>query len=156
VTGARTIRALSEADALACDEIVRGLPEWFGLESGIREAAVAVRSQAGLVSELPDGSVGGFLTWTRPFPEAAEITWMAVRSDLHRLGHGRGLIESLCERLGPAGVRLVVVKTLSASGESEEYERTRAFYLASGFLPLLELPELWGPENPCLLLVRPL
>lgn len=154
--GARTIRPLSAGDADACDEIVRGLPVWFGLESGIREAAAAVRSQSGLIAELPDGSVGGFLTWVRHFPESAEITWMAVRAGRHRQGHGRALLDALCERLTPEGARLLLVKTLAAAGRSEHYDRTRAFYLACGFVPLQELPDLWGPENPALLLVRPL
>jgi XTP/dITP diphosphohydrolase len=156
VTSAPTIRPLTAADADACDRIVAGLPDWFGLERGIREAADAVRTQEGLVAELPDGSVGGFLTWVRHFPEAAEITWMAVDAGRHRRGHGRALVESLCRRLAANGARLLLVKTLAASGDSPEYERTRAFYLASGFLPLQVLPALWDEQNPCLLLVRPL
>ena len=125
MTEARTIRSLSAADAEACDEIVRGLPDWFANEAGIKEAAAAVRSQHGLIVELPDGSVGGFLTWLRHFPETAEITWMAVRADRCRCGHGRALVEELCDRVASDLARLVLVKTLSASGESEHYDRTR-------------------------------
>jgi hypothetical protein len=33
---------------------------------------------------------------------------------------------------------------------------TRAFYQAVGFLPIEEFPDLWGAENPCLLMLRPL
>jgi GNAT superfamily N-acetyltransferase len=152
------VRPLARSDAEACDAIVRALPDWFGLESGILEAARAVRGQDGLACELPGepGSVGGFLTWIRPFPESAEITWMAVRPDARRHGHGRALVEALCERLTAEGVRLLLVKTFGPSGESEEYAQTRAFYLSMGFLPLQELTEVWGPENPCLFLVRPL
>jgi GNAT superfamily N-acetyltransferase len=150
------VRALSRADAQACDAIVRGLPDWFGLESGISDCEAAVRSQEGLVAERGDGSVAGFLTWVRHFPETAEITWMAVAAGEHRRGTGRALIEALSGRLGDDGVRLLLVKTLSANGDSEHYDRTRAFYLAMGFLPLQEMPELWDAENPALLLVRPL
>ena len=46
--------------------------------------------------------------------------------------------------------------TLAASDPDPNYAATRAFYAALGFLPLEELPQVWGPENPCLLLVRTL
>jgi len=151
-----TIRPLTLADAGACDAIVRALPDWFGLESGIVDCAAAVRSQDGLVAEATDGSVAGFLTWFRHFPETAEITWMAVAPDSHRRGLGRALIAALDGRLTREGARLLLVKTLSEHGDSEHYDRTRAFYLAMGFLPLQEMPDLWDAENPALLLVRPL
>jgi hypothetical protein len=35
------------------------------------------------------------------------------------------------------------------------YERTRAFYEAVGFEPLEEITEIWGPENPCPLMIMP-
>ena len=54
------------------------------------------------------------------------------------------------------GVRVLEVKTFGPSGRSEEYERTRRFYETIGFLPLEETTALWGPENPCLILVKPL
>ena len=151
-----TIRALTPGDAEACDAIIGALPDWFGLEVGIVDCAAAVRSQDGLVAERPDGSVGGFLTWMRHFPASAEITWMAVAPEVHREGIGRALIAALVERLDRDGARLLLVKTLSERGDSEHYDRTRAFYQAMGFLPLQEMPELWDEENPALLLVKPL
>jgi ribosomal protein S18 acetylase RimI-like enzyme len=156
MTDALTIRPLMPADAEACDAIVRDLPDWFGLDVGIRDCAAAVRSQDGLVAERLNGSVAGFLTWVLHFPETAEITWMAVAPDDHRRGAGRAMIGELSERLVDGGARLLLVKTLSANGDSEHYDRTRAFYLAMGFLPLQEMPDLWDAENPALLLVRPL
>ena len=55
-------------DSAACDAIVASLPNWFGLEEGIRECAEAVRTQPGLVAEV-DGEVSGFLTIARPYPQ---------------------------------------------------------------------------------------
>ena len=46
------------------------------------------------------------------------------------------------------------VKTLSPRDPDENYEKTRAFYAAMGFEPLEEIVEVWGPDNPCLLLVK--
>jgi hypothetical protein len=54
------------------------------------------------------------------------------------------------------GVCLLVVKTLSDREDpGSEYAATRAFYLARGFIPVQEL-DVWGPENPAQLLVKPL
>jgi GNAT superfamily N-acetyltransferase len=122
MTDALIIRPLLPADADACDAIVRDLPDWFGLDVGIRDCAAAVRSQDGLVAERFDGSVAGFLTWVRHFPETAEISWMAVAPDDHRRGVGRALLGELSARLVDGGARLLLVKTLSANGDSEDYD----------------------------------
>jgi hypothetical protein len=53
----------------------------------------------------------------------------------------------------PAAVELHV-KTLAPSDPDPGYAATRRFYEATGFVPLEELPQVWGPENPCLLMVR--
>jgi ribosomal protein S18 acetylase RimI-like enzyme len=149
------IRPLRRADAEACDAIIRGLPDWFGLDEGIAECASAVRSQDGFVAD-DDGAVVGFVTHRPHYPEAAELTWLAVIPVAHRHGHGRALVDALCGRLRDAGVRYLTVRTLSPRSDDECYARTRAFYEAIGFTPLLDLPELWDEENPAMVLVRAL
>lgn len=149
------IRPLRRADAEACDAIIRGLPDWFGLEAGIDECAAAVRSQGGFVAE-DGGAVVGFVTHRPHYPGAAELTWLAVAGDDHRQGHGRALVDALCRELGGAGVLYLTVRTLSPRSDDEFYGRTRAFYEAIGFTPLLDLPELWDEENPAMVLVRAL
>ena len=141
-------------DAEACDAIVRGLPDWFGLQEGIDECAAAVRSHAGLV-EIDEGRVSGFLTYERRTSTWWEITWIATRVDLRGTGVGTRLVDGLLFRL-PGDARAVLVRTLSdRDGDpGPEYAATRAFYLARGFVPVAEL-DIWGPENPCQLLARP-
>ena len=92
----------------------------------------------------------------RHTPVAAEIELLAVPPELHRHGIGRRLIERVVADLRRDGVELLQVKTFGPSGDSVEYERTRAFYAALGFLPLEERTDIWGPENPCLISVLPL
>lgn len=142
------------ADAEACDGIVRGLPAWFGNEDGLKEQAQLVRSSPGLVC-VEDAEIVGFLTYLQMHPRAAEITWMAVRSDKRRRGIGTTLLNELTSALSRDGTRLLVVKTLSDREEpGRAYAETRSFYLGRGFIPVAEL-EIWGPENPCQLLVMP-
>ena len=149
------IRPLAPTDAHACDAIVAGLPDWFGNADGIRQAAEAVRTHEGLLAEAEDAVVG-FLTLVHPYPTTSEISWMAVRRDRHRTGVGRALLDAALETLAERDVRLLTVKTLSDREDpGPEYAQTRAFYLASGFVPVAEL-DIWGPENPCQLLARPI
>jgi GNAT superfamily N-acetyltransferase len=149
------IRDLEPRDAEACDAIIAGLPEWFGNEQGIRDCALAVRSQAGLVAT--DGTnVTGFLTWTQDRERGvAEITWMAVRATSRRRGIGRSLLGALIERLLEQQVHRLDVKTLSERAAYAPYAETRGFYLANGFESVAEL-DIWGEDNPALLLRRSL
>jgi GNAT superfamily N-acetyltransferase len=149
------IRALDpDSDAASCDAIIASLPDWFGMEEGIRECAEAVRIQPGLVAEV-DGAVAGFLTLTRPYPRTPEISWLAVHARERRRGIGRALIGTMSEQLRADGDRLVLVKTLSdRTDPGPEYAETRAFYLAMGFVPVMEL-DLY-PDNPIQLLALPL
>jgi ribosomal protein S18 acetylase RimI-like enzyme len=149
------IRPLAAGDADACDAIIAGLPEWFGLDEGIAQCAAAVRSQRGLVAEV-DGAVVGFVTHRLHYPQAAEVTWLAVARGAQREGHGRALVDGLAHELAAGGVRHLTVRTLSDRSDDGHYARTRAFYRAIGFVPLLDLPELWDEENPAMVLLRDL
>ena len=151
------IRALDPSDSTACDAIVASLPDWFGLEEGIRECAEAVRTQPGLVAEV-DGEVRGFLSIARPYPQTPEISWLAVHARDRRRGIGRALIAALSDQLRTHGDRLVLVKTLSdRTDPGPEYAETRAFYLAIGFVPVAELDlDPPDPENPIQLLAMTL
>jgi GNAT superfamily N-acetyltransferase len=150
------IRRLDHAnDAEACDAIIASLPEWFGLEEGIREAAEAARTHEGWVIET-DGEVVGFLTLVHRYPTTAEVSWMAVHREHRRNGHGRALVDATRQELAAGGLRLLLVKTLSDRVDpGPEYAHTRAFYLANGFVPVMEL-DIWGPENPCQVLAMPI
>jgi len=143
-----------DGDAFACDAIIASLPDWFGMDEGVRECAAAVRSQPGLVADV-DGRVAGFLTLARPYPGTPEISWLAVHGRDRRRGIGRALILAVSAQLRATGARLVLVKTLSdRTDPGPEYAQTRAFYLAMGFVPVAEL-DLY-PENPIQLLALPL
>jgi GNAT superfamily N-acetyltransferase len=147
------VRDLSLDDAEACDAIIASLPEWFGLDEGIRDCAMAVRRERGLVIEL-HGSVVGFLTVVERTRAMSEITWLAVRADLRGRGLGTHLVETLVARLRSVGARLLVVQTLSDREDpGPEYAQTRAFYFARGFVPAAEL-DLGDPDNPIQLMAR--
>ena len=113
-----------------------------------------MRASEGFVIEADEGPVG-FVTFERRFPSTAEITWIAVAAGQRGQGHGTALVDDLARRLRDEGVVLLLAKTLSDREDpGPAYAATRAFYLARGFVPVIEL-DIWGPENPCQLLAKP-
>ena len=140
-------------DAVAA--LLHDLPEWFGIDASVRTYIEEARTFSGAAAIAGDDVVGVCLL-RRHTDVAAEIELLAVRRDLHRRGIGRRLLERVEADLRADGIRLLQVKTFGPSGESVEYERTRAFYRACGYLPLEERTDIWAPGNPCLFMVKPL
>jgi GNAT superfamily N-acetyltransferase len=139
--------------AADCAPILRSLPEWFGIEEATAQYVQDIDALPTLLAFVGD-EVVGFLTLKYHSAYAAEIHVMGVRPELHRRGIGRALLAQAQRVLREGGIEYLQVKTLSASREDERYARTRHFYLAMGFRPLEEFPELWGEDNPCLQLVK--
>lgn len=136
-----------------CEPILRALPQWFGIEEATAEYVRDTDRLPTLLAAL-DGEVAGFLTLNQHSDYAAEIDVMAVLPEMHRRGVGRALLAEAEAYLHQRGVEYLQVKTLSPAHPDENYTRTRRFYQAMGFRPLEEFPELWGPENPCLQMVK--
>jgi ribosomal protein S18 acetylase RimI-like enzyme len=136
-----------------CEDVLRSLPEWFGIES-------ALVAYAEKIQELPTytasacNRVIGFLSIKQHFPQSAEIYVMGVMPEFHYMGVGRALLERAWADLGKKAVKFLQVKTLSPSKPDEAYRKTRHFYLSAGFLPLEEMQDLWGAGNPCLVMIK--
>jgi GNAT superfamily N-acetyltransferase len=139
----------ANAKSQLCEELLRELPQWFGIEKSVRDY---IRD----VATLPFFAAGrdGFLALTLHNPAAAEIHVMGVRRERHGRGIGTALVRAAEKFLRDAGVEYLQVKTLGPSEPSEHYARTRRFYEARGFVPLEELTAIWGEENPCLIMVK--
>lgn len=138
-----------------CETILRALPNWFGIETAIQAYIADANSQPTFVARI-NKDPAGFLTLMEHTPYAAEIHEMGVLPEYHRQGVGRILVESAETYLKQKSFEYLQVKTLSDKHPDPGYTRTRAFYLALGFRPLQEFPELWGPENPALQLIKAL
>jgi GNAT superfamily N-acetyltransferase len=152
----------------AAERILRGLPGWFGIEASILDyvraadeldtlvAVVARPACGGQIREVRPDQVIGFVTLRETSEDALELHVMGVQPSWRRRGIGRAHVERAASYARAEGYSLLHVKTLAPSHPDPGYAETRAFYTALGFRPLQELPQVWGPENPCLLLVRPL
>ena len=117
---------------------------------------VARPACGGQIREVRPDQVIGFVTLRETSADALELHVMGVLPSWHRRGIGRALVERAASYARAEGYSLLHVKTLAPDHPDPGYAETRAFYAALGFRPLEVLPQVWGPENPCLLLVRPL
>jgi ribosomal protein S18 acetylase RimI-like enzyme len=136
-----------------CEPILRSLPQWFGIQEATAQYIRDAEQHPTLLAQEKDGVVG-FLTLVEHSAYSAEIHAVAVRPEMHRRGVGRALVEAAEHYLQQRGVEYLQVKTLSAEHPDENYAQTRQFYLAMGFRPLQEFPDLWGSENPCLQMIK--
>jgi GNAT superfamily N-acetyltransferase len=143
---------MKKGEGGSCEQVMRSLPKWFGIEEAILDYAKSCETMETYVAD-ESGSVVGFVTLNRRSPVTAEIHCMALRSEFHGKGIGRALVDHAEKLAAERGYEFFEVKTLGPSRPNAEYERTRRFYEHLGFRPLEE-NDLWGPENPCLIMVK--
>jgi len=143
-----------------CRALMDGLSEWFQIpEAKAAYVADLLRYPSWVIL----GSTGtdrdqvlGFVSLAKPQPSAFEVHVMTVRRDRHRQGIGRALLEFVEQQAARHGGRYMQVKTLAASHPDPFYARTRNFYTGVGYVPLFETDQLWGADNPTLILVKAL
>lgn len=131
------------------------VPEWFGIDEATAEYVEAARTKETWTVRDDAGRVIGLTLIDRHFPHVAEIHLTVVDREAHGQGVGTAMVDAIEEACRADGVRLLEVKTLGASHPDPGYARTRHFYQGCGFLPLEET-DLWGEDNPCLIMVKPL
>jgi GNAT superfamily N-acetyltransferase len=107
-----------------------------------------------MLAAQADEHIEGYVALAEHFSVNCEIHSMGVDPNWHRRAIGRALINATIQWSAERGFTYVSVKTLSERHKDPNYAKTRSFYLAMGFLAFEELPELWGADNPCLLLIR--
>jgi GNAT superfamily N-acetyltransferase len=137
------------------EKILRALPDWFGIESEVQNYVREAAELPAFIAEV-DGEASGFLIIKKHNPQAAEVYVMGVLPKVHRHGLGRRLMHAAETWLRGEGVQYLQVKTLADTHPDAGYALTRAFYHRTGFTPLEVLESVWGPENPCLLMVKKL
>jgi N-acetylglutamate synthase-like GNAT family acetyltransferase len=144
---------VTQDKGVLCGEILATLPHWFGIAASNQAYRRDVETLP-MYGAQQDGKIIGFLALKQQSPHAMEIHVMGVRPEHHRAGAGAALVAAAVAHARAQAARFLTVKTLSASDPDPGYAGTRAFYAAMGFLAVAELPELGGPENPTVLLLK--
>jgi len=136
-----------------CEEILRSLQKWFGIEKALQ---MYVRNS----SQLPGFGIEsgeqlvGFISLKEHFQSAWEVHCIAVLVKERSKGIGTKLLEHAESWLASKGVRFLQIKTIADTSPDPYYAETREFYLRKGYDPMEVFPELWAPTNPALQLVK--
>lgn len=146
------IRPMTGEESGQCEQILRSLPAWFGIEEAIIQYRLDIETMETYVVEISD-VVAGFMTLNIHNDYSAEIHVLALKSAYHGLGIGRRLVAFGEEKLIARSVEYLHVKTMGPSLPNDFYALTRNFYFHLGFRPLEET-NLWGDRNPCLIMVK--
>jgi len=136
-----------------CNDILRSLPNWFGVEESIIDYVNKVRLMP-LWAALDCEEVVGFLALKTHNIYTSEISVMGVLPEYHRSGIGRQLIENCEQFCLKSKTEFLTVKTLDDTVASNSYSKTRNFYLSLGFRPLEVFPLHWDENNPCLFMAK--
>jgi GNAT superfamily N-acetyltransferase len=138
-----------------CRTILEALPDWFGIPEALENYVRDVKTMTMLACRR-DGRIVGMVALNRTSEATVDMHVIGVLQPYHGQGIGKALVEAATRRALAEGARLLSVKTLGASHPDTDYAATRAFYLAAGFLPVEEFAQIWGADNPCLLMVKPI
>lgn len=133
-------------------DILKKLPEWFGIPEAVDDY-INYSSNMPLFAVYFQSKAVGFIVIKENNQYTAEIYVMGVDPNYHRRGIGRTLVSGIIKWCREQGYEYLQVKTLDESHPDKNYARTRKFYEAMGFRPLECIPELWGENNPCLIMV---
>lgn len=133
-------------------DILKKLPEWFGIPEAMKEY-IHHSSEMPFFAVYAESKAVGFIAIKENSKYAAEIFVMGVDPNYHRRGIGRALVSSAIKWCREHSYDFLQVKTLDQSHPDKNYACTRKFYESIGFRPLECLPELWGEDNPCLIMI---
>ena len=150
-----TLRVEETGSGEVCSRVLAALPTWFGIPESVTSYVAKAETHPTVVASTDREDVG-LLTLVTHTPYAAEVYVMGVLPEYHRRGIGRLMLERAEVWLSERDMEYLQVKTLSPRHPDAGYAKTRAFYLACGFRPLEEFPELWGPDQPALQMVKAL
>lgn len=154
ISKVKTIASIIEIDSAEkkseiCRDILKYLPEWFGIPEAYEEYVEGVREHPFYAAVIEEKAVG-FISIEDHNSTTSEIYVMGILRQYHNAGIGTMLLNKSITKLRQSSRKYLLVKTIAESHKSKEYAITRKFYYAKGFLPLEVFPELWDPNNPCL------
>jgi GNAT superfamily N-acetyltransferase len=125
------------AKSTLCARIIAELPMWFGRPEANASYIRNIADRDVFAASF-DARIRGLIALEYHFAVTCNIWWLGVSPAAHRRGLGRALIEQAAEHARTRGCRRLAVETMSPRAHSAEYDLTRRFYAAVGFVPFVE------------------
>ena len=132
-------------------EVLKDLPEWFGIPERT-QAYIEGAKDLQVWAAYQESDLAGFVNLSYSSEDCAEIDCLGVKKSYQGRGIGSQLLATL-ESEANKNVDFLQVKTV-AEGSNKDYDRTNIFYHSLGFKKLEIFPQLWGPQNPCQILIK--
>ena len=143
---------MNEAQKMAVvAEVLHDLPEWFGIPEST-QAYIEGSKDLQVWAAYQEGDLLRFVSLSYSSEDCAEIDCLGVKKAYQGRGIGSQLLATL-ESEARKNVDYLQVKTV-AEGSNKDYDRTNVFYRSLGFKKLEIFPQLWGPQNPCQILIK--
>jgi ribosomal protein S18 acetylase RimI-like enzyme len=133
--------------------ILNSLPQWFGIPESTMEY-INMSKEYIFFAIYDESKPVGFMSLKPTSQSTIEIYVMGVASEYHRCGFGTKLFNTALTWAQKNSYEFMQVKTLDSSRPNKEYEITRKFYEKLGFKSLECLTEIWGNDNPCLIMIQ--
>ena len=143
----------SDKKSKITEQILRSLPDWFELEQGILDYIKSVQSMPFFITKI-NNKIVGFVVIEDYNEFTSEIHVMGILPGFRGKGIGRQIIDFVWDRNIKLGKKYLTVKTLDYSAGDRFYEETRKFYFAMGFVPIMILKDIWGEDNPCVIMIK--
>ena len=132
-------------------EVLKDLPEWFGIPEST-QAYIEGATTLQVWAAYQESDLTGFVSLSYSSEDCAEIDCLGVKKSYQGRKIGSQLLATL-ESEARKKVDYLQVKTV-AEGSNKDYDRTIVFYRSLGFKKLEIFPQLWGPQNPCQILIK--
>lgn len=145
-------QALEEEEFLACEKILRALPDWFGMEESNTTYAKKIRELPTFYAKLSEEIVG-YMTLKYLTKHSVELHLAGVLPEYQHQGIGRQLFTYLEGKMKLLGFEYWKVETLSEKALDPNYHKTRSFYYSLGFRDLEEITP-YDPQNPQVVMVK--
>ena len=132
-------------------EVLKDLPEWFGIPEST-QAYIEGAKDLQVWAAYQESDLLGFVSLSYSSEDCAEIDCLGVKKAHQGRGIGSQLLAAL-ESEARKNVDYLQVKTV-AEGSNKDYDRINVFYRSLGFKKLEIFSQLWGPQNPCQILIK--
>ena len=146
----REVRDANQKMAVVA-QVLKDLPEWFGIPEST-QAYIEGATTLQVWAAYQESDLTGFVSLSYSSEDCAEIDCLGVKKSYQGRKIGSQLLATL-ESEARKKVDYLQVKTV-AEGSNKDYDRTIVFYRSLGFKKLEIFPQLWGPQNPCQILIK--
>ncbi len=136
-----------------CKEILKDLPEWFGIQESTQAYIDAVVNYP-FIAYYDGEEAIGFYSLREENEQTLDMYVLGIKKRYHNKGIGTKLQHYVFDYARDKGYTQCIVLTLSNKHKDSGYALTRKFYHKMGFSDLYESDKIWDEFNPTQIMVK--